>query len=98
MPSLSTSTTSTKRAAQWDCGGRPDRRRARAGRGRLPLRAFEGSKVGVIGLEREGASRPAARQRRRGWRGWGRDRLLRGYPLDLAEEPALPVADNRQRR
>ena len=34
--------------------------------GRLPLRAFEGSKVGVIGVERAGTSRRAALECLRG--------------------------------
>ena len=63
----------------------------------LPLRAFEGSKVGVIGVERTGPSRRGTWRRLRGQRGEGRDSGLRGGPLDLAEEQAnLPVADNRQ--
>ena len=65
--------------------------------GPLPLRAFEGSKVGVIGVERAGQSRRATRRRLRKRRGGGRDGRLRADPLDLAEEPAkLPVADNPQ--
>ena len=65
---------------------------------RLPLRAFEGSKVGVIGVERAGPARRATWRRLRGRRGGGRDSRLRADPLDLAEEPAkLPVADDRQR-
>ena len=65
---------------------------------RLPLRAFEGSKVGVIGVERAGPSRRATWRRLRGRRGRIRDSRLRADPLDLAEEPAkLPVVDNRQR-
>ena len=42
-----------------------------ASAGRLPLRAFEGSKVGVIGVDRAGPSRRAARQHLQGWTGWG---------------------------
>ena len=40
---------------------------------RLPLRAFEGSKVGVIGVERAGPARRATWRRLRGRRGGGRD-------------------------
>ena len=51
--------------------------------GRLPLRAFEGSKmIGVIGVEQAGPSRRAALRRLRELRGWGQDRRPRGYPLD----------------
>ena len=65
---------------------------------RLPLRAFEGSKVGVIGAERAGPSRRATWRCLRGRRGGGRGSRLRADPLDLAEEPAkLPFSDNRQR-
>ena len=60
------------------------------------MRALEG-KVGVMGVERAGQSRRAARRRLRGWREWRRDRRLRDYQLDLAEEEArLPVPDDRQ--
>ena len=55
--------------------------------GRLPLRAFEGSKmIGVIGVEQAGPFRRAARRCLRELRGWGQDRRLRGYPLDLAKD------------
>ena len=63
---------------------------------RLPLRAFEGSKVGVIGVERAGPARRATWRRLRGRRGGGRDSWLRADPLDLAEEPASspwPITD-----